>query len=103
MMPRLPSKALMFEAPFIGSPIDKAREALGKLRAAQGAGLLRPEALQVFNGAMKRLVVSEQTSMEDLRGAYARAGSDLEARLGIPLDAFKESALHNWPMYWVRR
>lgn len=103
MVPRFPSKALMFEMPFLGTPIEDAQQALGKLRAAQESRLLSPEALHVFNGAMKGLVVSEQTSLEQLRDAYERAGTELEARLGIPPETLKESTLHNWPMYWIRR
>jgi len=104
MVPRLPSKALSFEMPFLGSPIDKAREALGRLRTTREThGLFRPEALQIFNGAMKGVVVSERTSMDELRAAYERAGRDLEAGMRVPLHAFRRSALYSWPMYWVKR
>jgi hypothetical protein len=47
-VPRLPSKALMFEMTFMDTPLDKARAALGKLRAVQKSGLLSPEALHTF-------------------------------------------------------
>ena len=35
--------------------------------------------------------------------AYERAGNALEAQLGMAFDKFKESELHNWPLYWIRR
>lgn len=102
MVPRLPSKALLFEPTFGSTPLDKARAALRRLRAAQGAGLLSAEALQVFNGAMRSTAVTENTNIKNLLGAYERAGSELKLSLGIPPETLKHSTLHNWPMYWIR-
>ena len=103
VVPSFPAVAMKFEEGFIPSPLQKAREALGKLRATQNLGLIRPEALQVFNRVMKRLRVREHTPSQKLLAAYERAGRELEVNLGVPLDGFMESELHNWPLHWIRR
>ena len=103
MVPRLPSKSMMFEEVFIGSPLDDARAALQKLRATHELGLFRGDALQTFNERMKTLSVTERTPMDDLTALYQRVGEDLEVGLGVSSSAFEESELHNWPMYWVTR
>ena len=103
MVPPLPAKLMMFEAVFMGSPLDHARAALQKLRATQERGLFRGDALQTFNRRMKSLSVSERTPTDDLRALYQLAGEDLETAIGVPLSAFKESELQHWPMYWVTR
>lgn len=103
MEPCRPSKAMRFDEALFINPLDKAREALQALRATQGAGLFQPVALSVFNNAMKRLVVCESTSMDQLLSTYEQAGSRLQADLGIAITTFQDSALNNWPLYWVRR
>ncbi len=74
----------MFETGYFPTPLDKAREALGRFREAHQAGLFSSEAAQIFNEALKQLTVSENTSVKKLHDAYERAGRELETRLGIP-------------------
>lgn len=101
--PSKASRALKFEDAVFRSPIGKVQENLCHFRAAQDAGLLQPEALRLFNNAMKRLLVSENTTVDQLRATYSAAGADLQSKLGISLEIFRGSVLHNWPLYWVRR
>lgn len=101
--PSKASRALKFEDAVFRSPIGKVRENLCHFRAAQDAGLLQPEALRLFNNVMKRLLVSENTSVDQLLATYSAAGADIQSKLGISQEIFRGSVLHNWPLYWVRR
>lgn len=101
--PSKASRALKFGDDVFRSPIGKVQENICRFRATQDAGLLQPEALHLFNNAMKRLQVSENTTVDQLRATYSAAGADIQSKLGIPLEIFKDSVLHSWPLYWVRR
>lgn len=81
--------------------LQEARKTLRKLHATQNLGLLEPAALQIFNKNTKSLFVSEQTTMDGLHAVYERTGMELQTSLGVPLEDFRKSVLHNWPLYWI--
>ena len=88
---------------FILDLLQEACGTLTKLRATQNLGLFAPQALRVFNGITISLLVDEQTTIEELIVVYERAGRKLKTSLGVPLEDFRESELHNWPLYWIDR
>ena len=100
--PGNPAMNMRFHDSFIPSPLNMAREKLDKLCAEQNLELYQPEALKIFNEAMKGLRVDEKTPTTELLAAYARAGEKLELAVGVSSSDFTGSELHNWPMYWIR-
>lgn len=99
--PECPALEVRFLDVYIPSPLKKARDILGKLRATQDCRLYEPEALHLFNDAMKHLRVNEKTLMSELYAAYQAAGKKLEA-FGVSVSDFESSELHNLPMYWIK-
>lgn len=86
---------------FVPDLLQAAYKTLEKLRATQKLGLFAPGALRIFNRVTKELLVSKQTTMEKLHDVYKRTGRDLETSLGVSLQDFGKSELHNWPLYWI--
>ena len=86
---------------FIPDFLRKACKTLRKLRATQNLWLLEPAALQIFNKNTKSLLVSEQTTVDELLAVYKRTGMELQTSLGVHPEDFRKSVLHNWPLYWI--
>lgn len=102
MAPNSRARSIFYEDAIFPTPLDSAREALGRFREAQHAGLFNANALQIFNEQMKQLNVSKTLSLKKLREAYGRAGQALETSLAIPIETFEKSMLYNWPMSWIK-
>lgn len=83
------------------SNFEIARRAFADIELAHNAGLFRAEALRLFNESMKRMHISEKTSVHKLLDAYDRVANIMEAERGISQGRFRESVLCNCPLYWI--
>lgn len=81
------------------SRLSKSTENLRKLRKTSEAGLYKPECLSEFHDSLKDFCITENTKTNDIIRLYQDAGKRIEAKLGIPMDMFEQSALCAWPLY----
>jgi len=81
------------------SRLSESTENLRKLRDTSEAGLYKPECLSEFHDSLKDFYITEDTKTNDIIRLYQDAGKRIEAKLGIPMDMFEQSALCAWPLY----
>ena len=81
------------------SRLAESTESLRKLRDTSEAGLYKPECLSEFHDSLKDFYITEDTKTSDIIRLYQDAGKRIEAKLGIPMDMFEQSALYAWPLY----
>ena len=81
------------------SRLAESTESLRKLRDTSEAGLYKPECLSEFHDSLKDFYITEDTKTSDIIRLYQDAGKRIEAKLGIPMDMFEQSALCAWPLY----
>ncbi len=98
-IPKIPSKAMLFENPFLGTPVSKAEKVMKKIEHTHALGLFEPDRLGILNDHFSHRFINDRTEMDDLLGLYRSVGADLESQFGLPIERFEASEVHNMPLY----